>query len=147
MFAIDGIDTHDTHERINQVMRKQRIRFSQGGFTLIELMIVVAVLAIISAIALPAYNGYVQTSREAVLINNISTIEIFQEDERLRNGAYLTVAANAAAIEAAIDWVPEGDEPGTTYVIAAGPGDSYEVTATSPEGTSVCLRLPDGVRC
>ena len=117
------------------------------GFTLVELMIVVAVLAIISAIALPAYNNYVQTSREAVLINNISTMEIFQEDLRLRTGAYLTVAADAAAIEAATDWAPEGDEPGTTYVIAAGPAGSYEVTATSPNGTSVCLRLPDGVRC
>jgi len=122
-------------------------RMLTAGFTLIELMVVVAVLAIISAIALPAYTGYIQTSREAVLVNNISTIEIFQEDERLRNGAYLTVAADVAAIEAAIGWEPEGDEPGTTYVIAAGPGGSYEMTATSPEGTSVCMRLPDGVRC
>ncbi len=118
-----------------------------SGFTLLELMIVVAVLAIISAIALPAYTGYVQSSREAVLINNISTIEVFQEDFRLRTGAYLTVAADAAAIEAAIDWENEGDEPGTTYAIAAGPGGSYQVTATGPDGTSVCLQLPDGVRC
>ena len=120
---------------------------AQNGFTLVELMIVVAVLVIVSAIAIPAYNGYVQTSREAVLINNISTIEIFQEDRRLRTGAYLTVAANAAAIQAGIDWEAEGDEPGTTYSIAAGPGGTYQVTATSPEGTVVCLRLPDGVRC
>lgn len=120
---------------------------TQRGFTLVELMIVVAVLAIISAIALPAYNGYVQTSRQAVLVNNISTIEIFQEDRRLRTGTYLTNAANAAAIAVAIDWDSEGDEPGTTYSIAPGPGGSYQVTATSPEGTSVCLRLPDGVRC
>lgn len=120
---------------------------SHKGFTLVELMIVVAVLVIISAIAIPAYNGYVQTSREAVLVNNISTIEIFQEDQRLRTGAYLTNAANAAAIAAAIDWESEGDEPGTTYSIAPGPGGSYQVTATSPQGTVVCLRLPDGVRC
>ena len=116
------------------------------GFTLIELMVVVAVIAVISAIALPLYNGYIQTSREAVLVNNISTIEIFQEDFRLRTGAYLTVAANEAAITAAIDWEAEGDAPGTTYVIAAGPAGSYQVTATA-DGVSVCLQLPDGIRC
>ena len=119
----------------------------QHGFTLLELMIAVAVIAIISAIAFPAYNGYIQTSREAVLVTNISTIEIFQEDRRLRQGTYLTAAANAAAIEAAIGWTPNGDEPGTTYVIAAGAGGSYEVTATSPEGTSICLLLPEGTQC
>ena len=116
------------------------------GFTLIELMIVVAVIAIISAIALPLYNGYILTSREAVLVNNITTIEVFQEDFRLRTGNYLTVAADEAAITAAIDWESEGDAPGTTYSIAAGPGGSYQVTATA-DGVSVCLRLPDGVRC
>jgi type IV pilus assembly protein PilE len=125
----------------------QRATGRTQGFTLIELMIVVAVIAIISAIALPAYNGYIQTSREAVLINNISTIEVFQEDQRMRTGAYLTTAADAAASEAAIDWRAQGDEPGTTYSIAPGPAGSYQVTATSPEGTSVCLRLLDGVRC
>jgi type IV pilus assembly protein PilE len=120
---------------------------SNRGFSLIELMIAVAIIAIIAAVALPMYNGYVATSREAVLVTNISSIEIFQEDRRLRTGAYLTNAANAAAIEAAIDWVPEGDAPGTTYSIAPGAGGTYQVTATAPDGTVVCLRLPDGVRC
>lgn len=112
-----------------------------------ELMITVAVIAIVSAIAMPLYTGYVQTSQEAVLVNNIRTIEVFQEDRRLRTGAYLTNAANIAAIEAAIDWQPEGDQAGTTYSIAPGAGDTYQVTATAPDGTVVCLRLPDGVRC
>ncbi len=116
------------------------------GFSLIELMVAIAIIAVISAIALPLYNNYIITSREAVLVNNIRTIEVFQEDFRLRTGAYLTVAANEAAITAAIDWQPEGDTPGTTYSIAAGPAGSYDVTATA-DGFSVCLRLPDGVRC
>jgi type IV pilus assembly protein PilE len=117
------------------------------GFTIVELMIVVAVLAIISAIALPAYNGYIQTSREAVLVNNIGTIEVFQEDFRLRTGNYYVGPGNLAAITAAIDWQPDGDAPGTTYAIADGGGGTYEVTATGPDGTVVCLSLPDGVRC
>ena len=79
--------------------------------------------------------------------NNIRTIEVFQEDRRLRTGAYLTNAADVAAIEAAIDWQPEGDQDGTTYSIAPGAGGSYQVTATAPDGTSVCLVLPDGNRC
>ena len=117
------------------------------GFSLVELMVVVAVIALISAIALPMYNEYIATAREAQLVNNISTIEVFQEDFRMRTGNYLTVAANEAAIDAAIDWEADGDDPGTTYSIAAGPGGSYQVTATAVDGTSVCLQLPDGVRC
>ena len=125
----------------------QKLRGNTKGFTLLELMIAVAIIAIVAAVAIPTYTGYIATSREAVLVNNISTMEIFQEDRRLRLGTYLTNAADVAAITAAIDWAPEGDEPGTTYAIAPGPAGSYEVTATSPDGTTVCMRLPDGVRC
>lgn len=123
---------------------RRSVNHSQG-FSLIELMIVVAIVGILSAVAIPMYNDYIQTSREGVLVNNISTIEVFQEDFRLRTGDYLLVAADTAAITAAIGWDPQDDD--IDYSIADGGGGSYEVTAVDNTGTTVCIRFPEDVRC
>ncbi len=116
------------------------------GYTLLELMIVVAILALIAALALPAYHGYMQSSREGALAANIATMEVFQEDYRLRTGAYLQTADDAAAIAATIGWRPKSAD-GTRYRIAPGDEGSYQVTAVSSEGTRVCIRLPERTRC
>ena len=119
----------------------------QSGYTLIEMMIAVGVLALLSAIAIPLYNGYIQTSREGALTNNIATIEVFEEDFRLRNGAYQAGVWNAGADAnlVALGWAPQDDD-GTVYTITVA-GNTYQVSATDTAGTTVCRVFPARTDC
>ena len=56
---------------INPTQASTRRRF---GFTLIELMIVMAVIAVLMAVALPIYTRSIQRSKESVLKNNLFTL-------------------------------------------------------------------------
>ena len=54
-----------------KMMKKQ----AQAGFTLIELMIVVAIIGILAAVAIPAYQDYVAKSKFAAALAEVSPIK------------------------------------------------------------------------
>ncbi len=122
-------------------MRATNAAARQTGFTLIELMIAIGIIAILSAVALPIYNQYVETGEEGKLANNVSTIEVFQERFLMRNGFYANDLADIAAITAATGWNPRAND-GVTYSIAASDGTLYQITATDPGGAPFCIEYP-----
>ncbi|CAM0997950.1 Fimbrial protein [Rhodanobacter sp. Root179] len=65
----------------------------QKGFTLIELMIVVAIIAILAAIALPQYQNYVARSQATAGLADITPAKTAIE-EMINNGKSASVAAN-----------------------------------------------------
>ena len=122
----------------------------QRGFTLVELMIAVAILAIIAAVGVPIYRNYIDTASTGALVNNIATMEVFEEDLMMRTGAYgggtYDVGGGDTSLTTNIGWQPQMND-GTVYVVDASAGTSYEVTATDLEGNTVCRIMPARTPC
>ncbi|RYU70042.1 pilin [Aliivibrio finisterrensis] len=71
-------------------------RQGQKGFTLIELMIVVAVIGVLSAIAVPQYQNYVKKAAIGVGLANIAALKTNIEDFIATEGEFPTVASGGA---------------------------------------------------
>ena len=68
------------------------------GFTLIELMVTVAVVAILASIALPSYSAYLQRSRVPAALDGLSSYATRMEQRYQDVGNYATGTACAVAV-------------------------------------------------
>lgn len=120
------------------------------GFSLLELLIVLAIIAVVAAIAVPIYRDYVATARDAALVRQVTTIEVFQEDHKLRTGTYgagsYDAANGIATLTAAIDWKPSSDD-GVVYEVTASRGETWTARATDSAGRTICRVFPGGRPC
>jgi type IV pilus assembly protein PilE len=79
------------------MQRLEREMSGFGGFTLIEAMITVAVIAILAAVALPSYVDYVTRGKLVEAKTNLSDMRTRLEQYFLDNRAYPTTCAAYAA--------------------------------------------------
>ena len=102
-----------------------------SGFSVVELMIVVAILAIISLIAIPAYQGYIREAQLSTARANADSLRVFLEDWRLDNNTYAVAgAAFDPKATAALGWAPDGDEDLFTYAIEGATATTYTLNVT-----------------
>ena len=137
-------------EGISPCRSRLRARRSSGGFSLLELLVAIVIIALLAAIGIPLYRGHVATAREAVLVEQMTAMSVFQEDTRLRTGAYgagvYDPANNIDTLTTAIGWQPSADS-GTVYSITADGGTSWTATATDAKGRRLCRVFPAGNPC
>jgi len=92
------------------------------GFTMLELMIVITVMLILIAVAVPAYQHHVLQAREAVLKQNLQAIDKVIEEYRLDKGespqSFDDLVSAGYFHELPVDpmtgkadWVPEEEDP------------------------------------
>ena len=121
---------------------QKRSRFS--GFTLIELMIVVAIVGILATSAYPSYQEYVRRSARAEARAAVLNMAQLQERNFSDRGAYVSVTGGsgtggwANASWSGSDFARRKYEIGVVAAasVTGGPLDTFTITATPANGFS-----------
>ena len=111
--------------------KSYRYKNSQAGFTLVELMVVVMVIAILASVAIPSYSGYVTDARRQGAAQEILTIASRQEQHFLDNKAYAT-----SLTQLGYSAQPIGTNENGGYVGATDASAMYTFAITSTTATT-----------
>jgi type IV pilus assembly protein PilE len=131
------LTTH--HSPLTIIIKEQTMNlYRNKGFNLIELMIVVAIIGVLAAIALPSYRGHVVKGARAAAQTELLQLASLQEKVYLNSSAYTANLATAYTGTSAGGLGKTGSK--TTdekYTISLdAPGQTYTITATPVAGSA-----------
>ncbi|MGK2958909.1 MAG: type II secretion system protein [Acidimicrobiales bacterium] len=131
---------------------RQRMAKDEEGFTLIELMVVILIIAILMAIAIPTFLGAQTRAQDRGAQSNLrnaltgaKTVATDNSGLFVSTGSTVLTAANLAAAEPSIVFV-DATDPAVNEVsvsVAAG-GVSIALVAESASGTFYCMAATSG---
>ena len=104
---------------------RKSVKAVQKGFTLIELMIVVAIIGILAAVALPAYQDYTVRAKVSEAILALSSAKsavaesFAQFGKMVNNATSMGVQSQKSKYVASIGWAGSGSDTGTITVTLA----------------------------
>lgn len=118
--------------------RPVRLRKAHG-FTLVELMVVVAIVGILASVAYPSFMNQIRTSRRSDAVVAMSRVQQAQERWRANNTTYasntqMTTATTATPPGLGLSATTEGGY--YTLAVASNTATGYTLTATAVSGKS-----------
>lgn len=113
---------------------------NKKGFTLAELLIVVAIIAVLVAIAVPVFTTQLERSREATDMSNIRSAYAEAMSEYLAQGASSSQTASGTIQQKTASW-----QTGNAVLMTRvnGSESSYTLPATASGNTSFTLTITD----
>lgn len=124
-----GPSRDDIRQPQRSTMKNMSINHAQKGFTLIELMIVVAIIGILAAIAIPQYQDYIARSQISRAVGEVSSLKTAIEEELMR-GADPSTDETAAGSPAAELGFTTSDLMGAVPTVGIPATGAGSVTAT-----------------
>ena len=98
---------------------------NKRGFTLVEIMIVVAIIGLLAAIAIPSFVKARNTSRQNACINHLRQIDSAKEQWAMQNNISASTAVTTVDVNSFI-------KGGTNPVCPAGGNYAYNVIDSDP---------------